>query len=308
MLCGHPSLRASVMDDLNRAATDAEIDAMADLLEGAMEAGCVGLSTGLAYAPAAAAPTEEVIALARVAGEHGGMYVTHLRNESDHVIEAIEEALDIGWEAGVRVLLSHHKCAGRANWGRSVETLALIEEARREQPVDLDVYPYTASSTILTAEDAAEAEKVLITWSTPEPDMAGKYLHAVAKKWKCDVKEAVERLSPAGAVYFQMDEADLRRILSFPRTMIGSDGLPHDERPHPRLWGTFARVLGHYARNEGLFTVEEAVHGLTGPPAGVFRLGGRGGTRTAAFADPGGFDSRPVLVHAALNDPVPRAN
>lgn len=303
-LVGHSSLRAAVMDDLGRAATDDEIARMGALLDEALAAGCAGLSAGLAYPTAKAAPTDEVVALAARLAPAGGVFTLHMRDEADGVVDSVEETLTIARRAGVRVVISHHKCCGRANWGRSHQTLALIEAARAEGlPIELDTYPYTASSTVLLKEFAARAQRVLIAWSEPHPEMTGRDLAGIAENWGIDVDTAIDRLVPAGAVYFQMDEEDLRRILAFDRTMVGSDGLPHDLRPHPRLWGTFPRVLGHYARDSGLFSLEEAVYRMTGNAARVFGLTGRGRIAAGAAADIVLFDEESVLDRATYETP-----
>ena len=303
-LAGHTALRAKAMDDVYRAATTPEIAHMEALLDEALDAGCIGMSTGLAYPPAAQAPTDEIVALAGRLAEHGGIYTTHMRNESAGVLDAVRETLDIGERAGVPVVISHHKCSGRESWGLSRKTLAAIASARSRQRVDLDVYPYTASSTVLFADWIDAAERVLVTWSTPHPECSGRDFEAVRADWGCSLEEAVERLSPAGAIYFTMHEDDLQRILRFPNAMIGSDGLPHDAFPHPRLWGTFARVLGHYSRDLGLFSLEEAVYRMTGAPAGVFGLEDRGVVRTGAFADLVLFDPRRVADAADFSEPT----
>ena len=303
VLAGHSSLRVAAMDDLDAAATPGETDAMARLLEAALDAGCLGMSVGLDYPTAAAAPTAEVTALAAVVGSRGGLLTAHIRNEGDRVMAAVEEMLDIGAASGAEVVFSHHKCCGRRNWGRSRETLGRIAAARRDRPVALDVYPYTASSTILRGEHIADCERVMITWSTPHPEAAGRDLDAIAASWNCAVDEAVERLQPAGAIYFHMDEADLERILAFPEAMIGSDGLPHDALPHPRLWGTFPRVLGRYCRERGVLALEEAVHRMTGVPARVFGLADRGTVTEGGFADLVLFDPETVADRSEYGAP-----
>ena len=116
--------------------------------------------------------------------------------------------------------------------------------------------------------------------------------------------EAIERLLPAGAIYFSMDEADVQRILAFERTMVGSDGLPHDAAPHPRLWGTFPRVLGHYSRELGLFPLETAVHKMTGLTARTFGLPDRGVVREGAYADLTVFDAGTVGEAATFAQPI----
>ena len=308
MLVGHSTLRAAVMDRLDRPAEEREIERMGELLDAALEAGCIGMSTGLAYPPAAAAPTDEIVALAEHLARRGAIYTTHMRDERAHVVDSVEETLEIGRRARVPVVISHHKCSGRENWGLTRETLAVIAEARRRQRVDLDVYPYTASSTVLMADWVGSAERVRITWSTPHPEVAGRDLADVQAEWGCSMEEAVARLQPAGAIYHQMDEADLRRVMAFEDTMIGSDGLPHDAVPHPRLWGTFPRVLGHYCREERVLDLEEAVRRMTSVPARVFGLADRGEVREGAFADLVLLDAERIIDRASYDAPaVPAA-
>ena len=282
---GHSSLRIGAMDRLDRAATAREIAAMRARLEESLAAGAIGLSTGLFYRPANAAPTEEVIALAEAVAAAGGIHSTHMRDETDHITDSLAETFAIGRAAQVPVVISHHKCAGAPNHGRTRETLPMIAEARSRQPIALDVYPYVAGSTVLDARRMMNARRVIVTWSRPHPEFAGRDLDDVAAELGLSIEAAAERLSPAGAIYFIMDEDDVRRVLSFPHAMIGSDGLPHDRHPHPRLWGTFPRVLGHYVREVGLFDLEEAVRRMTGLPAAQFGLVDRGTLRPGARAD-----------------------
>ncbi len=304
MQVGHSALRAAVMDGLDRPATARETERMAELADEGMRAGCIGFSTGLAYPPARAAPTEEVIAIARRVAARGGMHSTHMRDEEGAVLDSIRESMRIGREAGLPVVISHHKCAGRENWGGTRDTLALIAEAQKTQAIDLDVYPYVAGSTVLLMEVVARSEKVVVSWSEPFPEFAGRSLDAIAREWDCAIAEAVGRLQPAGGIYFMMDEEDLARILAFPGAMIGSDGLPHDVFPHPRLWGTFPRVLGRYSRDAGLIGLEDAVHRMTGKPAAVFGLSGRGAVRAGAFADLVLFHPGEIIDTATFEDPA----
>jgi N-acyl-D-amino-acid deacylase len=303
-LVGHTTLRASAMARLDRPAEASEIGAMVERLEEAMEAGAIGLSSGLYYQTARSAPTSEVIELARVVGRFGGLYATHMRDEGDRVIEAMNEALLIGRAAGVPVILSHHKVMGRANHGRSPETLALLDEVSQGQPVGIDAYPYAAAATELNMGMVEASNKVLITYSKAMPEFTGKDLATIARQLRVPMEEAVRRLQPAGAVYFMMDEKDVRRILAWPGTMIGSDGLPRDERPHPRLWGTFPRVLGHYARELGLFSMEEAVRRMTSLTAWRFGLRDRGVVREGAYADLVVLDERRVTDRATFEEPA----
>ena len=294
-LVGHTTLRCAVMDDLGRAATPGEVSRMRVLAREALASGALGISTGTAYAPAAAAPTDELIEVCRPLGEYGGVYVTHMRNEDARISVSIDETLIIGRALNVPVIISHHKCAGVANHGRSVETLAQIEQAMRGQNVGLDCYPYVASSTVLRADRLAQSTRVIITWSKPHPEFSGVDLDEVARRLGVSEAEAVEKIKPAGAIYFMLDEQDVQRILAFDETMIGSDGLPHDAKPHPRLWGTFPRVLGHYARDLKLFSLETAVYKMTGLPAKKFGLHGRGVLQAGAHADITLFDPDTVI-------------
>jgi len=277
---------------------------MRTLAEEALAAGAIGMSTGLWYEPAQAATTEEVIEVCRPLTARGALYCTHMRDEADDVTRSLEETFRIGRELNVRVVISHHKVAGVRNHGRSEETLALIDRCMRQQPVGLDCYPYCASSTILSYDRTLGASKTLVSWSTPHPEFAGMDVEVVAQRMGKPVREAVEALLPAGAIYFAMDEADVRRILSFPDTMVGSDGLPHDAAPHPRLWGTFPRVLGHYARDVGLFSLETAVHKMTGLTARTFGLEDRGLIKQGMAADITLFNPETVGDSATFESPI----
>ncbi len=300
---GHASLRVAAMSDLGRPADAGEIATMRRSLEKALQAGAIGLSTGLAYPPAAAAPAEEVIALAELMGAGRGLHTTHMRDEGDHITDALDETFRIGREARVPLVISHFKCSGQANFGRAPETLGILDAARRDQRVAFDVYPYAASSTILKADYVEEASRVLITWSDPHPEQNGRDLADIAADWGLELMAAAERLQPAGAIYFAMDEADVRRILCHPAGMIGSDGLPHDSHPHPRLWGSFPRVLGHYCRDEGLFPLEEAVRKMSALPAATFGLVDRGRLAPGFAADLVLFDPASVIDRATFADP-----
>lgn len=302
-LVGHSTLRAGAMDRLDRPASAGEIAAMRARLQEGLDAGAIGLSTGLAYDPAIKAPTAEVEVLAALLKPAGAIHTTHMRNEEEHVADAMDEAFAIGRSAGVPVVISHFKVHGRANFGRSVETLAKFDAQRMHQALALDAYPYSASSTVLRVEEAAEGTKIMVTWSTPHPEMASRMLEDIAAEWGCSPEAAAKRLQPAGAVYFAMDEADVRRILSYPHTMIGSDGLPHDAHPHPRLWGSFPRVLGHYAREVGLFPMEEAIRRMTSLPAERFGLVGRGRLKQGYAADLVLFDPATVKDRATFEHP-----
>ena len=304
LLVGHSSLRVQTVSDLNRPATAAEQAEMRRLADDALAAGAIGISTGLWYEPAQAATTEEVIEVCRPLTARGALYCTHMRDEADDVTKSLEETFRIGRELGVRVVISHHKVAGVRNHGRSKETLALIDRCMQQQPIGLDCYPYCASSTILSYDRTLGASKTLVSWSRPHPEFAGMDLEVIAQRMGKPVQDAVEALLPAGAIYFAMDEADVQRILAFPDTMVGSDGLPHDAAPHPRLWGTFPRVLGHYARDVGLFSLETAVHKMTGLTAKTFGMQDRGLIKKGMAADITLFDAQTVGDAATFESPI----
>lgn len=303
-LVGHSTLRVNVLSDPYQPATAAEIDRMAALVEEAMAAGAFGFSSGVFYATGAAADVAEVAALAKVAASSGGVYTTHIRTELEEIISALDEAFATAKLAGAPLILSHHKCAGPQNWGRTVQTLAHIDAAARGQSVGLDAYPYVAGSTVLRSDLVDGVIDILVTWSEAFPAMAGHWLADIAREWGCTQQEACERLQPGGACYFQMNEDDVRRVLKHPDTMIGSDGLPHDSHPHPRLWGTFPRVLGHYARELNLFSLEQAVHKMTGLPARRYGLAGRGTIAAGNVADLVAFDADKVIDRSTFEAPI----
>lgn len=305
MLVGHSSLRVVVMGaDLGRAATDDERAKMAELLNRSLAEGAIGLSSGLDYPPALEAPIDEMVTLARVlSGHDGSVYTSHIRDEVDAVIESVQEAIETGNRSGASLVISHHKCAGESNFGKSTQTLADIDAACEHQRVGVDVYPYVASSSSLLKRYLRDADIIKVMWSTPHPEMGGRMLNDVAAQWGVSREDAVDRLYPAGAIYFDMDEGDLRRIMTHPAAMIGSDGIPGTEKPHPRLWGTFPRVLGHYARDLGLMTLSQAIHKMTGLPAQTFGLSDRGTVREGAKADLVIFDPETVIDQATFDDP-----
>ncbi|MGX8012987.1 N-acyl-D-amino-acid deacylase family protein [Mesorhizobium sp. ORM8.1] len=303
LLVGHTTLRQRCMPVTDRPANEAETTAMQVAVAEAMAEGAFGLSTGLDYPPAVKSSTKEVKALAATAAQNGGPYVTHTRNYFEAMDEAIEEAIDIADHAGGKLFISHHQCTGRANFGKSEPSLERIDRARETMDIGMDVYPYAASSTVLRLERCDTGLKILVTWSDPHPEMARREIADIAREWNCTEREAGERLLPAGAVYFQLDETDVRNIIAHPRTMIGSDGLPHDIHPHPRLWGTFPRVLGHYARDVGLFSLEEAVFRMTGLPAREFSIAQRGLLAEGNFADIVIFDPATIIDTATFEEP-----
>ena len=302
-LVGHMTLRARSMVALERPASVEELAVMRRDLAEALEAGAIGLSTGLAYPPARFAPTSEIVALARDVAAAGRLHTTHMRDEGSGVVASVAETIAIARESGVKTLISHHKCCGATNFGLSATTLAMIAEARETLSIDLDVYPYTASSTVLLERILKESRRVTVSWSDSHPEAAGRDLKEIAADWGCDEVTALKRLQPGGGIYHQMDDGDLHRILAFPPSLIGSDGLPHDKRPHPRLWGTFPRVLGHFVRERGLLGLEQAVAKMTGQTAAVLGLAERGLVRPGYAADLVLFDPDRIIDRATYEDP-----
>jgi N-acyl-D-amino-acid deacylase len=291
-----------------------ELTRMQELVREGMEAGAVGMSTGLYYVPHTT--TEEVIALAKVVSEYGGLYATHMRNEAGRLLDSINETLRIGQEAGVAVQISHHKAMGRENWGKVQDSLALVEQARaRGFDVSSDAYPYTAGSTTLSALakggslELVSPGDVLIASTPTRHEYEGKTLAELCQLTGKPLNETVDQiLAEEGegvvAVIFGMEEADVRRVLAHPTTMIGSDGIPSVEgKPHPRLYGTFARVLGTYARDEHLLSLEDAIHRMSGFPARKFNLADRGVIRAGAFADLVVFDPHAIAEVGTYQEP-----
>lgn len=302
-LVGHTALRAQVMDDLSQAASPQEIEQMRVILKQALAQGAKGFSTGLAYKNAQAAPRNEVESLAQELSAFDAIYTTHLRTEFDGIIGALDEAFSLGKSVGSPVVISHLKCAGKQNWGRSKEVIAHVENAQKSHEINCDCYPYHASSSTLDLDQVTDDFEIFITWSEAQPDMAGKTLAAIAKAWQLPLHEAAEKLMPAGAVYHGMNERDVENIIQFPRSMIGSDGLPCDPHPHPRLWGSFPRVLGHFSRDKKLISLEQAIHKMTGLSAINFKLAQRGFIKPGYFADLVLFNPETIQDQATFSEP-----
>lgn len=307
-LIGHTTLRNNCVTDLLKPATQDNIAHMKQVLASALNDGALGLSTGLSYGNAINSSTEEICELAELLAEHQGIYTTHMRTEYDGIIDAMHEAFHIGRHAKVPVQISHHKCAGAKNWGRTKETLALIEKYQKMQDINCDCYPYRAGSSNLDITQVTEDYDILVTWSTPFPEVAGKTLKEIAMQWNSDVYQVAEKIIPAGAIYFQMHEDDVRRVLQHPSSMVGSDGLPRDPNPHPRLWGTFPRVISHYSRDEKLFPMTTAVYKMTGMSAQRFSLKDRGLIQENYFADIVLFDPAKINETSTFQDPKQKAD
>jgi len=352
-LAGHNSIRRAVMRTENRAPSAAELTRMESMVAQSMHDGAIGLSTGLRYVPGTYSKTDEVVALSRIAADSGGIYTSHLREEGVGLIEGVAEAIEIGRQARIPIELTHHKVVGRLMWGRSVQTLGMVDSARRAGvDVMLDQYPYTASYTSLsvlvpswalaggnTALQARVDDRVLrdsivrgivellrndrgggdlqrvqfsrVTW---DPSLNGKTMRDLLVMR--GVEPTLENAPPfilegvlkgdAGMVYHVMDEGDVRRIMAHPQTMIASDGRITklgNEVPHPRNFGTFPRVLGRYARDESVLTLEQAVHKMTAMPAARLALRDRGCLRVGCVGDVVIFDAATVRDVGTFEDP-----
>jgi N-acyl-D-amino-acid deacylase len=297
------------------------MNAMKDLFNEALDNGATGLSTGLIYEPGRYARTEEIIELAAEMSGRNGIYTTHMRDEGTGLVTSVEEALRIGREAGVNVQISHHKAAGRPSWGLVRESLELIEQAQlRGQTVFADQYPYTAGSTVLAAvlqnemfgdrDDAPSTPAdVVIASCSPHPEWEGRNLAELSDQFGCTGTEAAERVlreAPTTTVItHMMNEDDVRTVMTHASTMIGSDGIPTvDAKPHPRLSNTFARVLSHYARDEGVLSMAEAVRKMTGFAADTLKLDRRGYVREGSYADLVVFDPATVEDRGTFDEPT----
>ncbi|WP_440053144.1 N-acyl-D-amino-acid deacylase family protein [Pseudoalteromonas sp. T1lg65] len=307
MLVGHTSLRAQVMVALDRSASDTEIQQMQALLIEAMQQGALGLSTGLAYKNANAASFEEVCALIACLPEYNGVYTTHLRTEFDAIIDAMDEAFQAAKSADVPLVISHLKCAGKHNWGRAKEVLNHLKQQAKKQQVGCDCYPYAASSSTLDLKQVTSDTEIFITWSDSYPEMAKRSLAEIAQLWQLSLYDAAKKLQPAGAVYHCMDEQDVKEIVSSPLSMIGSDGLPCDPHPHPRLWGTFPRVIGHYCMTLNALSLPLAIHKMTALPAAQFGLHKRGVIKVGNYADLVMFDPLTIIDRASYDNPKQQA-
>ncbi len=290
-----------------------ELAAMSEDVAGGMAAGALGLSTGLIYPPGAFAETEEIIELAKAAASAGGIYMSHIRDEADYLLDAVAEAIRIGREAGLPVEISHHKSSGEANYGMTKDSIALIEEERAGGlDVTWDAYPYTAASTLLAVmarrPEGATADVVMVASVAKHREYEGKMINEIAAMLGVDPEAALAQVLAdepmATGIFFVMDEEDVRRVLAHPLCMIGSDGIPsRTGKPHPRLYGTFPRVLGEYCRDQKLFPLEEAIRKMTSLPARRMNLRDRGELREGFAADVVVFDTALIADRATYQEP-----
>jgi len=305
-LIGHSALRLSAGVDPDRKAKESEISHMERQLNKALSEGAKGLSLGLEYPAACAADEREIEPLLATLKQHNALLTAHLRTESEAIISAIDEVASLAEQAHVPLVISHHKCSGKHNFGRSTETLPLIENLSKNQQIVFDAYPYTVGMTVLLYKFVKICDKTVIASSLPHPELEGKDIYEVARSFQDSIENAIRYVSPATAFYYIMDEEDVRRILAHPLGMIGSDGL-HDQSPHPRLWGTFPRFFGHYVRDLGILRWEEAVRKTTSLPAQTFGLSKRGQISKGFFADMVIFDKAKIKDGATFENPTKNA-
>ena len=350
---GHGTLRIAVMGFEDKAASNNELERMKHLLEEGLQAGAIGLSLGLMYAPGNYTSREELAELCSVLPKYGGLLATHIRGEGNSLIPSIEEVIWIAERGGVPLQISHLKAAGRSNWGSVTCAMELVEEARsRGLDVTCDVYPYTAGSTSLTTllppraleggisrtlerlrdpdsrkrireelrHEQAEWDNLVAStgWDNvyisslgkgSDASLEGKDVAEISESRGVDPAECMmdlllEQDGKVSIVFFHMADADVEQVLKWDKSLIASDSL-HDQAqmPHPRLYGTFPRILAKYVRAEKLLTLEEAVRKMTSFPARRFKLDGRGLLAPGYAADIVVFDPATISERANYNEP-----
>ena len=350
-LVGHGNLRLCVMGMEDRLATDDELRKMGLLLEQSLAEGAFGMSTGLIYAPCVYADTRELIHLNLIVAKHGGIFVTHMRNEGDAIWSALDEVFDVARTSDAHLHLSHLKIAGRDNWGQGAQLVQRIEEGRAAGlKITADQYPYEAGSTMLASllpswahaggavqlrgrlrdpgmlgrmktdmEQGVPGGRNLVreagydhivvsyTGSDCHSDVEGHTLSDIAGLWKVEPFDAVVRLLldedfAVGMISFMIGEEDIQTILRAPWRAMGTDGLLGG-KPHPRAYGSCPRILGHYARDLGLLTLEESIRKMTSLPADILRLSDRGVLQPGKAADLVIFDPQTIRERSSYEDP-----
>ena len=350
---GQGTIRSQVIGSEDREPTRLELEQMKTMVRESMEQGALGISTGLFYVPGSFTSTEEVIELSKVATEYNGIYISHMREEAAQLINSVRETIHIGEEANIPVQMTHHKVIGVENWGSSVDSLRLVDEARaRGIDITIDQYPYTASQTGITAlipqwaqeggrdrllerinsvetrqtikdevvykilydRGGGDPSNVFISRNSWDPDMAGKNLADLTiergmeptPENAADVVFDIIRGGGATAVYHAIGTDDVDRIMQHPATAIGSDGpvgIFGEGAPHPRQYGTFARVLGVYVREREIISLEEAVRKMSSQTARRLGIHDRGLITEGYYADIAIFDADEIIDRATFQDP-----
>ncbi len=350
---GQGTIRSLVIGSDDRPANPSELQRMKDMVAEAMQQGALGISTGLFYVPGSFTPTEEVVELSKIAADYKGIYISHMREEAAQLLDSVEETIRIGEEANIPVQITHHKVIGVENWGASIDSLRLVDEARAGGiDVTIDQYPYTASQTGITAlipqwaQEGGEArmiaridspetrqtvkaaivdkilydrgggdpKNVFISRNPRDRSMEGKNLAQLTEErgLRPSAENAAElvmdivKAGGATAVYHAIGPQDVDRIMQHPATAIGSDGpvsVFGEGAPHPRQYGTFARVLGHYVRERGVITLEQAVRKMSSMSAQRLGIRDRGLLVEGYFADVAVFDADEIKDMATFEDP-----
>lgn len=342
-LLPHGSLRAEILGKGRRTPDEKELAKMQQLAVAGMEAGAWGMSTGLQYVPGSFAETDELVAIARTVGQHNGIYASHMRNESETLIEAVEETIEIGRQAELPVHISHFKSSKRPNWGKVRVAARIVEEARSAGiRVTADQYPYIASSTSIMAmllpdddreggnsatakrlQDPAEQERlrsvvaesleardrIMIASSDKYPAWTGKLIREVAaEEGRQPIDVAMDLLldGDAQGVNFSMSEADVCYVMTLPWVATASDGsskVDDGTRPHPRSFGTFPRKIGRYALGQEVLSLAQAVRSASGLPADILQLKDRGYLRSGLVADIAVLDPDRLADRATFEEP-----
>lgn len=352
-LVPHGNIRMEAMGLDNRLPTEEEIEKMKAITRREMEAGAMGLSTGLIYIPCAYSESREIIEMCKVVAEYDGVFVIHQRSEADTILDSMKEVIEIGRKSGVKVHWSHFKVCGKQNWDKIDAVLELLDEAKKEGiTVSFDQYPYVAGSTMMGAilppwvhdggtnkaverladpelrkkmvhdmengilgwdnfVDFAGFENIYVTSVKTEKnaDAVGLSIVELAEKRGVDPYTAafdllMEEENAVGMVDFYGTEEHVKRFMMRPEMNACTDGLLCPGKPHPRLYGSFVRILGKYVREEKLMSLEEGVHKMTGKPASVLSLKDRGTLTVGNWADITIFDPETVIDKGTFTDPI----
>ena len=352
-LVPHGNIRMEAMGLDNRLPTEEEIEKMKAITRREMEAGAMGLSTGLIYIPCAYSESREIIEMCKVVAEYDGVFVIHQRSEADTILDSMKEVIEIGRKSGVKVHWSHFKVCGKQNWDKIDAVLELLDEAKKEGiTVSFDQYPYVAGSTMMGAilppwvhdggtnkaverladpelrkkmvhdmengipgwdnfVDFAGFENIYVTSVKTEKnaDAVGLSIVELAEKRGVDPYTAafdllMEEENAVGMVDFYGTEEHVKRFMMRPEMNACTDGLLCPGKPHPRLYGSFVRILGKYVREEKLMSLEEGVYKMTGKPASVLSLKDRGTLTVGNWADITIFDPETVIDKGTFTDPI----
>jgi N-acyl-D-amino-acid deacylase len=351
-LVPHGNVRMEAMGLADREPSDEDIKKMCEITRREMEAGCLGLSSGLIYTPCAYSETSEIIELCKVVAEYDGVFVVHQRSEADTILSSMEEIIEVGRKSGVKIHYSHFKVCGKDNWDKLEDMLLLLDKAREEGiKVSLDQYPYVAGSTMLgiilppwahdggtnelikRLRDTEQREKMKLdieagipgwdnfiqfagvegifitsTASEKNRELVGKSLKEIGEQKGLDPLDAAfdllaEENNAVGMVDFYGTEEAVIKILKREEMNACTDGLLSG-KPHPRVYGSFPRILGKYVREEKALSIEEAVYKLTYKAAEAMNLKDRGLLKTGYFADITIFNPNTILDKGTFTDPI----